>query len=241
MIAERLAAVLSYHKIGSPSPGGWETWYYVSEQTLGAHLEELRSGGWEFVDLDRFLAGLRAPTTLPPRSAVVTFDDAYQSLVSHALPVLCSFQCPAVVFVPTDYIGKTNGFDANTHEPSEPICDWDDLVQLQHSGVSIQSHGVSHTAFSELDASRIADQLTDSKAILEAGIGTSIDAFAFPYGDRGGDPNATSGLVRSCGYDAAFLYGGGVADIATVDALGIPRLAMGSDTVLTALTGRHSF
>ena len=35
----RTVAILSYHKIGPPAPGGWESWYYVSEETFRHQLE----------------------------------------------------------------------------------------------------------------------------------------------------------------------------------------------------------
>jgi peptidoglycan/xylan/chitin deacetylase (PgdA/CDA1 family) len=228
-------AVLGYHKIGEPTPGGWETWYYVPTATLAAHLEELRTDGWEFIDLARLLAGLHDPATLPSRASLVTFDDGYRSLVSSALPVLRDARCPAVAFVPTDYVGRWNEFDADSHEPTEPICTWDELVALSRAGVSVQSHGRSHVAFSKLDAPRIRQELIDSKTTLDARLGTPVEAFAYPYGDPGRDADTTNRLLRGSGYRAAFLYGGGLVDVTAADPMRIPRLAMGPDTVLAEL------
>src|SRR5262249_43971277 len=83
----RLIAILGYHKIG-PWPGDWETWYYVPEETFAGHLRALREGGWRFLDASAFLRGLDDPDTLPWRSALVTFDDGYRSLLEHGLPTL---------------------------------------------------------------------------------------------------------------------------------------------------------
>ena len=63
-----------------------------------------------------------------------------------ALPILKRFDAPAVMFVPTDYIGRRNTFDAGV-EPDEAICDWEDLRALADQGVSIQSHASSHRRF----------------------------------------------------------------------------------------------
>jgi hypothetical protein len=139
---ERTLAILAYHKIG-PAPRGWETWYYVSEPTFAAHLAYLQDEGWEFLDLQGLLHCLEEPDRLPARAALVTFDDGYRSLLKHALPVLHRFDCPAVVFVPTDFIGGRNTFDEG-NEPAEPICGWDDLRVLEREGVAVQSHGGSH-------------------------------------------------------------------------------------------------
>ena len=51
--------------------------------------EEMRNG-WE-------------SGSLPPRSVMVTFDDAYRDFARHAWPILKHFGVPAVLFVPTAF------------------------------------------------------------------------------------------------------------------------------------------
>ena len=55
-----------------------------------------------------------------------------------ALPILKRFDAPAVMFVPTDYIGRRNTFDAGV-EPDEAICDWEDLRALARCKASRSS------------------------------------------------------------------------------------------------------
>lgn len=73
-------AVLGYHQIGPPPPGGWETWSYVPEETFADHLRLLRETGWQVIDLARSgessAAGYRAaclygggPSPIPPADA----------------------------------------------------------------------------------------------------------------------------------------------------------------------------
>src|SRR5215204_221729 len=106
--------ILAYHKIGPPAPGGWETWYYVPEQTFADQLDCLRELGWSVIDVAAFLAGLDDPASLPPRAALITFDDGYRNVHDHALPRMRERGCPGVVFVPTQFIGGMNGFDADS-------------------------------------------------------------------------------------------------------------------------------
>jgi peptidoglycan/xylan/chitin deacetylase (PgdA/CDA1 family) len=226
-------AILSYHKIGDP-PDGWDSWYYVSRARFREHLGTLRELGWRTIDHTTLLDALDAPARLRTPSVLVTFDDAYRSLIREALPVLREAGAPSVVFVPTAYVGGTNAFDAG-EEPDEPICSWNDLATLASSGVSIQSHGVHHTAMSELDTGAQRVELEDSRRTLEARIDASVDLFAFPYGDAGTDAHAMAGAVRAAGYRAACGYGGGPADLEADDRFCLPRLAMGPDTQLTEL------
>src|SRR5215204_3308998 len=131
----RSLAILGYHKIGEPPPGGWQTWFYVPEEIFVAHLNYLREHGWQVIDLLALFRGITAPESLPERAALLTFDDGYRSMRTVALPWLLRFGYPAVLFVPTDYIGGLNGFDTG-YEPQEAICDWDDLRETTSASSS---------------------------------------------------------------------------------------------------------
>lgn len=233
---DRTIIVLGYHKIGEPPADGWETWYYVPRQVFRAQLQTLLATGWHPIDHATFVEALDRPERAPTRSFLVTFDDAYRSLVSEALPVLEDLGVPAVVFVPTHYIGGTNAFDLD-NEPEEQICDWDDLRHLHDRRVSVQSHGVRHAAMSELNPDAQREELQASRRALESGLGTTVDLFAFPYGDDGDDPRAMAAAVRAAGYRAAFGYGGGATDLRRGDRFRWPRAAMGPDTDLAAVLG----
>ena len=148
-----------------------------------------------------------------------------------ALPWLLRFGYPAVLFVPTDYIGGFNGFDAG-YEPEEPICDWDDLRELERSSVSIQSHGASHRSFSKLGLPEQEEELARSKTILEAGLEKPVEAFAYPYGDGGTEPRSTGRALERAGYQAACLYKGGPNPLPIAEPYHLTRLAMGPDTDL---------
>lgn len=229
----RTLAILSYHKIGS-GPGGWDTWYYVSEAIFEKQLAWLRNDGWQAMDCAAFLRGLREPVSLPERGLLLTFDDGYRTMRTIAMPILQRFAMPAIVFMPTAFIGGTNSFDAG-NEPDEPMAGWDDLRALEQGGVSVQSHAVTHPAFSKLTTAQMEEELLTSKSALEAGLGKPVDVFAFPYGDGGTNPAQTTELVKKAGYAAACLYGGGPVTLPAGDPYRLTRLAMGPDSDLAAL------
>ncbi len=227
----RTLAILGFHKIGEPAPGGWKSWFYISEETFVGYLSYLRKDGWQVLDVTRFFGGLEAPDSLPERSALLTFDDGYRSVREVALPWLRQFGYPAVLFVPTDYIGKRNTFDQGT-EPWEAICDWEDLRELERWGISIQSHGASHRWFSKLDLAEREEELLQSKVVLESNLGKPVEVFAFPYGDNGGDQQEVTRALKKAGYRAACLYGGGPISLPIVDRYRLARVAMGPNTGL---------
>jgi peptidoglycan/xylan/chitin deacetylase (PgdA/CDA1 family) len=226
----RTVAILGYHKIG-PWPGDWESWYYVPDETFASHLRMLREDGWRCLDAATFLRGLDEPDFLPKRSALVTFDDGYRSLLKHGLPTLRQFDCPAVLFVPSDYIGGTNAFDLD-EEPEEAICSFEDLRRLRQQGVSIQAHSVTHRAFSDLGLAEQEREVYRSKEVLEEAVGEPVELFSFPYGDGGKDEQKVTSLLLRAGYRAACLYGGGLQTVPADNRFRLARLTMGPDTDL---------
>jgi peptidoglycan/xylan/chitin deacetylase (PgdA/CDA1 family) len=235
---DRQLAILSYHMIGPPPRGVWEPWFYVPETQLAEHLEILREGGWSFVDLATALRGLSEPALLPARSALLTFDDGYRSVLERALPILAERGCPGVMFISTVLIGRTKPSDEETGEPLDPICGWDELRELDGGGISVESHGANHAAFSELAPDEIVEELVVSKQLLEEGLEKTVNAFAFPYGDSGNDAAQVTEALERSGYKAAFLYGGGPVRVGVDDRYRLSRLAIGMDTDLAAELGR---
>jgi peptidoglycan/xylan/chitin deacetylase (PgdA/CDA1 family) len=224
----RTVAILGYHKIGEPPTSGWTSWFYVPERAFVEQLTILRDGGWELIDLDRFLTGLSEPEVLPERAALLTFDDGYRSMHTVTLPRLREFAAPAVMFVPTDHVGGRNVFDAGV-EPEEQLCDWEELRDLAANGVAIQSHAASHRRFSELSSGDRRAELLRSRRVIEDRLGVTVSALAFPYGDAGPEPGDA---LSECGYRVAFLYGGGPVRLPGADPFRVQRLAMGPDTDL---------
>jgi peptidoglycan/xylan/chitin deacetylase (PgdA/CDA1 family) len=239
----RTLAILGFHKIGEPPADGWDTWFYIPEATFVEQLSHLQEDGWQVIDLATLLRGLAEPNSLPERAALLTFDDGYRSMRTVALPWLLRFGYPAVLFVPTDFIGGRNTFDAA--EPEEALCDWEDLIELERQGVSVQSHGASHQPFSALTPAEQEAELRRSKTTLEAGLGKRVEVFSYPYGDDGvgsypyNHDGASSQVLRKVremlkrvGYRAACLYGGGPTRLPAADHYRLARLAVGPDTDL---------
>jgi peptidoglycan/xylan/chitin deacetylase (PgdA/CDA1 family) len=233
--AGRTVAILGFHKIG-PAPDNWATWFYIPRQTFVRYLSYLKENGWRVIDAAAFLRGLTKPASLPERAALLTFDDGYRSILRYGLPELQEFGYPAVMFVPTDFIGGHNSFDVE-QEPEEAICGWKHLRELQRRGIAIQSHGVSHRALSGLSLAEQHEELRCSKALLEARLGRPVEVFSFPYGDGGADPKAIQKLLQRTAYRAACLYGGGPLRMPVGDRYRLARIAMGPDTDLAAELG----
>jgi peptidoglycan/xylan/chitin deacetylase (PgdA/CDA1 family) len=226
--------VLAYHRIGDPPPGEWNDWFYVSEGTFAEHLRLLDEDGWTFIDLPRLLTGMDEPGIVPPRSVLITFDDADETLLTGGLPQLACQHISAVVFVPTDFVGADNDFDGGD-QPPERLCSWDELRELTLHRISIQAHSASHRSFAELSRPQAYRELQRSKHVLEDRLGRPVEAFAYPFGDMGRDPPSIEKMLVELGYRAGFLYGGRCPwPLARFQRFRLARLAVGRDTDLGA-------
>ena len=233
-------AILSYHKFGIP-PGDWYTWNYVSEENFAKQLDFIYKHNLEVLSAEKFTRSLNDPAILPERSLLITFDDGYRNNLTVALPHLKNYNYPAVLFVPVNFVGGYNAFDADIlYEPKEEICSWEELKELEYSGISIQSHGISHPHFSKISHHEMKHEVGDSK-ILEANLHKEVELFAFPFGDSGKDKDVTKAILKKCGYSAAFLYHGGVFEVGHHDPFQIPRIPVGTDTDIVSELKRALF
>ena len=99
--------VLLYH--GVRSSGGKEQIdnLHVPEKEFRRQMTWLRRK-FTPVTLEQAMDGLEGRAPLPDRAALVTFDDAYRNNLKVAAPILAELGVPAVLFVPTQFVGAEN-------------------------------------------------------------------------------------------------------------------------------------
>jgi len=101
------AAVLMYHRIADVSidPRG----IAVSPMHFAQQLEVIHQTCHPMRLLD-LVEAIRERHTLPKRSVVITFDDAYVDFARQAYPLLEQCEIPATVFVTTGYVDSSHNF-----------------------------------------------------------------------------------------------------------------------------------
>lgn len=136
---------------------------------------------------------------LPRDWVVLTFDDAYRSVIDNAVPLLVQLGFSATIFVPTGLVGGTNTWDSDQY-PEEPIASWDDLRGLSKAGFGLGSHTVSHARLTSLSWVARYREIAQSRAMLADAIGSPPLTFSYPWGSCS---PSTAGAVRCAGYRAA--------------------------------------
>jgi peptidoglycan/xylan/chitin deacetylase (PgdA/CDA1 family) len=91
--------------------------------------------------------------------------------------------------------------------PSDELADrmltWDQVREMSREGISFGSHTLTHPVVSRLLPSEMADELSQSKEILEKKIGCRVQDFAFPFGQRADCGEAAESVLAGLGYRSA--------------------------------------
>jgi peptidoglycan/xylan/chitin deacetylase (PgdA/CDA1 family) len=172
------APILNYHAVG---PGADE--FTVEETEFARQLDVIASAGLRTVPLLSVAEGgdLRG-------AVVLTFDDGTEDAVTRVLPQLRKRGMRGTFFVITGLVGKPG------------YLTWDGVRALAAAGMEIGSHTVTHAHLADLPEERVVEELTKSKADLEAHLGAPVAVLAYPYNSvRAGIERA----AREAGYRAA--------------------------------------
>lgn len=191
--------VLCYHAI-SPK---WSAALSVTPDAFERQVSNLVRHGWTSATFSEVIR--QRPTS---RTVAFTFDDAFASVKTYALPVLAQLDAKATVFAPTDYISRQAPLAWSGLEQWEQSADadeltpmtWDDLGELAELGWEIGSHSRTHPLLTSLDDDALATELCESRAECAERIGRPVTAIAYPYGDV---DDRVAAHTRHAGYAAA--------------------------------------
>src|SRR6266576_437564 len=102
-----------------------------------AQMKALKDRGITVIGMQDFLAWRRGEKNIPPRSAIVTFDDGWKSQYEVAWPIMKKYGYPMTMFIYTEGVrgGKLGGGEAIT---------WERLAEMRDNGVDIQAHSATH-------------------------------------------------------------------------------------------------
>ncbi len=192
--------VLMYHKISpDPKSGGFGT--RVTPARFNLQMQYLAKNGYHTVQLTELADFIKEDKTLPPKSIVITCDDGYLDNYKYAFPILKKYGFTATVFVVADYIGKTNDFDVEKGlQPVNQLLGWNEIDQMSDYGITIGAHTLSHVSLTDVTLPEARYEIENCKLVLEKHLGTSVEAFAYPYGHYNGQLEET---VKESGYTIA--------------------------------------
>jgi peptidoglycan/xylan/chitin deacetylase (PgdA/CDA1 family) len=160
------------------------------------------------VDLEAVLDHYAGTSPLPPSSVLITFDDGYRDNLENALDVLRRYGYPAVLFVPIGYLDDEAPLPHEERLAQRGLVNgtlrWDELRELEHGGVRVESHGISHRPLAALEVDEATREIVLSKLRLEERLGRPVRAFAYVKGSEAHYKPVHLSLLRQAGYEVAF-------------------------------------
>ena len=153
----------------------------VTPARFTEQMELLAARGCEPLTVRRLASLWREGGALPDRPVLVTFDDGYEGVHRHALPVLKGLGFPATVFAATGWI---RGRDAPDLAPGAPdvMLSWDQVRDLVRAGLEIGGHSHSHPQLDQTSDERLWFEVLRSREILTEELDERPVSFAYPYG-----------------------------------------------------------
>lgn len=195
--------ILMYHAVGH-RPADAVYGLSVSPGAFRAQMEILAGRG--FTPLTTAALGecwrLRRP--LPPRPVLITFDDGYEGVHRHALPVLAEHGFVATVFVSTGWL---RGAHDEGGAP-DTMLDWGQVREIASTGVEIGGHSHTHPQLDQIDDTALRAETVRCREIITGELGGSPVSFAYPYGYSG---RRVRHAVRAAGFAQSLAVGNGLA------------------------------
>ncbi|MFF5015990.1 polysaccharide deacetylase family protein [Streptomyces sp. NPDC001165] len=195
--------ILMYHAVAS-APNDATRALSVAPEAFAEQMALIGDLGLTPVTTADLATRWRSGRPLPERPLLITFDDGYEGVHRHALPVLAKHGFPATLFVSTGWI--RGAYD--TGGGLDAMLDWQQVRDLAGTGIEIGGHSHSHPQLDQLDDAALRAELVRSTEIVTGELGARPVSFAYPYGYSS---RRVRVAVREAGYGQALAVGNGLA------------------------------
>src|SRR5438876_8153095 len=204
----------------------------ITPAAFEAQMKELKDKGITVISMQDLLAWKRGEKNIPPRCAVISFDDGWKSQYEVAWPIMKKYGYPFTMFIYTEGVrgGALGGGEAIT---------WEQLGDMRDNGVDIEAHTATHQDLREGHNIMLAstggkktrtkltgpqyeqwvqNEVVGCKQLLEQRLGIKVNCFAVPFGNYN---EHVKGLARNAGYEAMFtVYGQPITFTSAMDSIG---------------------
>jgi peptidoglycan/xylan/chitin deacetylase (PgdA/CDA1 family) len=200
----RPVPILMYHAVGH-RPAKATYGLSVSPDAFAEQMELLGDRGFTPLTTAQLGHAWRAGgRPLPRQPVLITFDDGYEGVHRHALPVLAKHGFASTLFVSTGWL-------RGTHDEGgalDTMLDWDQVRELAAAGTEIGGHTHTHPQLDQLDDDRLWYETVRCRDVIADELGTVPFSFAYPYGYSSRRVRRT---VRAAGFAQSLAVGNGLA------------------------------
>ena len=197
----RRPVVVVHHGVGDPPPSADPVGLVVSPRHLRSQMRLLQRLGYRFRTMEELATG----GELPPgsRTAAITFDDGLASDLHVTAPALEELGVRGSFYVNPGLWGQQH---ASIDGESGRLLSRDEARELSERGMELGSHAMTHRDLRKLDDGELRDELTRSKAEIEAVTGRPCRVIAYPFGLH---DERVETAARDAGYELGLGWGPG--------------------------------
>ena len=161
-----------YHKVSKDINDGLT----ITSDKLESHFKYFTKKNYTCLPLKKVLESKDA--SIPKRSFVLTFDDAYLNNLQLLYPLLQKYGFHATIMLPVGYLGKTNVWDKG----SEPLMDYRQLQSMDSTFVSFGLHSHKHISMKSSSFEEISKDISSCFQDLKQKQIEFLPVLAYPYG-----------------------------------------------------------
>uniref|UniRef100_A0A6M3KAS3 Putative polysaccharide deacetylase n=1 Tax=viral metagenome TaxID=1070528 RepID=A0A6M3KAS3_9ZZZZ len=219
--------IIALHSIEKQTQVRFET----STENFEWILQMLSERGYKSITLGQFYNFTKGLGVLPEKPVIITSDDGYESIYTNALPLVKKYGFSMTLFIALEYIAqieKTRVVMSVNRMPPRRMLLWDEVKELSENGFDIQSHGVNHCNFTDLNLEDSVWNLKGVKVIIENKTGKECNFHAWCNGVV---DNRLFDKMSELGYKGFLKYSGGIENTDTVDWKNVSRVYI-EDTIL---------
>jgi glycosyltransferase involved in cell wall biosynthesis/peptidoglycan/xylan/chitin deacetylase (PgdA/CDA1 family) len=193
--------ILLYHALaphGEPASR-----YILPARRFARQLRWLRLRRYTVLGLDEYVRHRLEHTLPPPRSVVITLDDAYADNAELGHPLLRRHGLTATIFAVSRRLGELNLWSPGAEVQGRPLMTWEQAEELRRDGIEFGAHTRTHASLPGLAQEELADEVAGSRADLEERLGP-VRHFAYPYGrldDAAVRAADEAGFASACGIE----------------------------------------
>ncbi|MGP4045693.1 polysaccharide deacetylase family protein [Streptomyces sp. 2A115] len=202
-MSDQRVPILMYHSVAT-APNDATRALSVAPEAFTEQMTLLSDLGFTPVSTAELARCWRSSGPLPRRPMLITFDDGYEGVHRHALPVLTKHGFPATLFVSTGWL--RGAYD--TGGALDEMLDWDQVRELADADVEIGGHSHTHPQLDQLADDALSFELLRCREVIADELGTRPVSFAYPYGYSS---RRVRRAVREAGFGQSLAVGNGLA------------------------------
>ncbi|WP_152773792.1 polysaccharide deacetylase family protein [Streptomyces spongiae] len=202
-MADAPVPILMYHSVAT-APNDATRALSVAPEAFSEQMALLGDRGFTPVSTAELGTSWRTGRPLPARPVLVTFDDGYEGVHRHSLPVLAKHGFAATLFVSTGWL--RGAYD--TGGALDTMLDWKQVRDIADAGIEIGGHSHTHPQLDTLDDHELRFELARCFEIVAGELGAVPVSFAYPYGYSS---RRVRRVVRETGFAQALAVGNGLA------------------------------